>query len=223
MLPLLTTDLYKYLAVAVLLLAILFGYRKGRDAVSASGRSLAWTQVPLIAFAIASIGPSVFAIIIFLGYKLGLIQPPLSGYRFSTFIRDLPFDFAVINWGFVVLYVTCRLWPNFGSARSAMWLSVVAMSLPNVLLFSLAWTMVSNVFDAGQGIGVIEAMLILPIIAMIWPGPFPDVFDAGFGIGSVISTLTAPIPFLGLIGWLAGQLLGRTASNSRRKATARGA
>ena len=45
------------------------------------------------------------------------------------------------------------------------------MSLPNVLLFSLAWTMVSNVFDAGQGIGVVQAMLILPIIAMVWPGP----------------------------------------------------
>jgi hypothetical protein len=102
-----------------------------------------------------------------------------------------------------------------------MWLSVVAMSLPNVLLFSLAWTMVSNVFDAGQGIGVIEAMLMLPIIAMIWPGPAPGIFDGGFGIALVISALTAPIPFLGLIGWLAGQLIGWTASNFRRKSTVR--
>lgn len=170
MLPILTSDLYNYLALAVMLLAILFGYRKGRDGVSASSQSLAWTQVPLIAFAIASIGPSAFAIIIYLGYKFDLIQPDPSGYSFSTFIRDLPFNFAVINWGFVALYLACRLWPNFGSARSAMWLSVVAMSLPNVFLFSLAWEMVSNVFDAGQGIGVIEAMLILPIITTIWPG-----------------------------------------------------
>jgi hypothetical protein len=219
MLPILEYDLYKYLALAVMLLAILFAYRKGRDAVSVS--SLAWTQVPLIAFAIASLGPSAFAIMIYLGYKFGLIQPKPSGYSFSTFIRDLPFDFAVINWPFVALYLTCRLWPNFGSARSAMWLSVVAMSLPNVLLFSLAWTMVSNVFDAGQGIGVIEAMLILPIIAMIWPGPAPSIFDAGFGIAFVISALTAPIPFLGLIGWLVGQLIGWTASNFRRKTTVR--
>ena len=202
-----------------MLLAILFAYLKGRDAVSASSRSLAWTHVPLIAFAIASLGPSAFAIMIYLGYKFGLIQPEPSGYRFSTFIRDLPFDFAVINWPFVALYLTCRLWPNFGSGRSAMWLSVVMMSLPNVLLFSLAWTMVSNVFDAGQGIGVIEAMLILPIIAMFWPGP--AIFDDGFGIAFVISALTAPIPFLGLIGWLVGQLIGWTASNFRRKTTVR--
>ena len=198
MLPILTSDLYRYLALAVMLLAILFGYRKGRGLVSVSGRPLAWTQVPLIAFAIASLGPSAFAIIIYLGYTFGLIQSPPSGYRFSTYIGDLPFDFAVINWGFVALYLICRLWPNFGSARSAMWLSVVAMSLPNVLLFSLAWTMVSNVFDAGQGIGVIEAMITLP---------FALIFDPNSGIGFVISALIAPIPFLGMIGWLVGQFV----------------
>jgi len=218
-LPILEYDLYKYLALALMLLAILFAYRKGRVSVSAGGRSLAWTHVPLIAFAIASLGPSAFAIIIYLGYKFGFIQPNPSGYIFSTFIRNLPFDFAVINWPFVALYVTCRLWPNFGSARSAMWLSVAAMSLPNVLLFGLAPTMVSNVFDAGQGIGVIEAMLMLPVIVMIESGPAPSIFDAGFGIGFVVSALTAPIPFLGLIGWLAGQLIGWTASKFLRKTT----
>jgi hypothetical protein len=214
-------DSYKYLALAVMLLAILFAYGKGRGAVSASGRPLAWTHVPLIAFAIASLGPSALAVMIYLGYKSGLIQPPPSGYSFSTYIRDLPLDFAVINWPFVALYLTCRLWPDFGPARSAMWLSVAAMSLPNVLLFSLAPTMVSSVFDAGQGIGIVEAMLLFPIIVMIWPGPAPGIFDAGFGIGFFISALTAPIPFLGLIGWLAGQFVGWTPSNSRRNTTVR--
>lgn len=208
MLPILMSNLYYYYFVlAVMLLAILFGYRMGRDVVSVSGRSLAWTHVPLIAFAIVSIGPSAFAIILYLGYKFGLIQPPPSGYRFSIFIRDLPFDFAIINWGFVALYVTCRLWPNFGSARSAMWLSVVAMSLPNVVLFALAWEMVSNARGAGQGIGVIEATLSFPIIAFI----LPSIFDAGDGLVFVISALTAPMPILGLIGWLVG--IGWRASN----------
>ena len=206
---------YKYLTLAVMLLAILFALLKGRGAVSAGGRSLAWTHVPLIALAIASLGPSAFAILIYLGYKFGLIQPPPSGYDFSTFIGSLPSDFAVMNWPFVALYVTCRLWPNVPSARSAMWVSVAAMALPNVLLFSLAWTMVSNVFDAGQGIGVVQFMLSEPIIAMIWPGPHLGFLKSGLGM--VISVLTAPIPLLGLIGWLAGQFLGSTPSNSRTK------
>ena len=206
MLPIIENDLYKYLALTVLLMAILFGYCKGRDVVPASGRTRAWTHVPLIALAIASLGPSALAITIYLGYKFGLIQPTPSGYRFSTFIGGLPFEFAVINWPFVALYLTCRLWPQFGTARSAMWFSVVAMSIPNVLLLSTAWEMVTGAFDAGQGIGVIEAMLMLPIIAMIWPGPLPGIFDAG--LGSAISALTAPIPVLGLMGWLVGQFIG---------------
>src|SRR5262245_60303362 len=148
MLPILEYDLYKYLTPAVLLLAILFAYLKGRGAVSASSPSLAWTHVPLIAFAIASLGPSAFAIMIYLGYKFGLIQPEPSGYGFSTYILDLPFDFAVINWPFVALYVICRLWPNFGSARSAMWLSVVAMSLPNILGHLEKWLLLPNLCES---------------------------------------------------------------------------
>ncbi len=68
MLTLVTSDLAKYVALAVMLLAILFAYLKGRNAVSPGGRSLAWTHVPLIAFATVSIGPSISAIMIYLGY-----------------------------------------------------------------------------------------------------------------------------------------------------------
>ncbi|HEX5213075.1 MAG TPA: hypothetical protein VFW22_15225 [Pseudolabrys sp.] len=214
MLPLLTSDLYKYLALAALLLAIAFGYLKGRGAASAGGRPLTWTRTPLIAFAIASLGPSAFAILIYLGYTAGLMQPPASGYRFSSYIADLPLDFAVINWGFVALYVTCRLRPNLAGARLAMWLSVIAMALPNILLFSLAWTMVSTAFDAGQGIGIIEAVLSVPMFMLFWSGPFPDIFNPESGVGFVTSTLLAPIPVLGLTGWLAGRLMGRAAAKA---------
>lgn len=208
MLSTLTSDLSKYLALAVMLLAVALAYFKGRDAASGNGQSTTWTYVPLIAFVIASIGPSVLAIILYLAYKSGLVQPGPAGFHFSSHIRDLPIDFAIINWGFIALYVACRLWPHFGSAKSAMWFSVVAMAIPNIALFFLAPEMVSNVFDAGQGIGVVLAMLSLPIVTIVFPGTYPGIFDAGFGIGFVISAIMAPIPFFGLIGWLAAQLLG---------------
>jgi hypothetical protein len=214
---LLMSDLFKYSALAVMLLAILLAYYKGRHAVSANGRSLAWTQVPMIAFLTVSIGPSAVATLIYLGYKSGLLQAGPSGYRFSTFIFQLPLDFAVMNWGFVALYVTCRLSPNFGSARpnfgsarSAMWLSATAMSFLNVPLFFLAPEMVSNVFDAGQGIGVIQAMLGMPL----W---YPGFLDLDSGIGLLVFAPLAPIPFLGLIGWIAGRFIGWPASSPKGK------
>jgi hypothetical protein len=207
---LLMSDLFKYSALAVMLLAILLAYYKGRRAVSANGRSLAWTQVPLIAFLTVSIGPSAVAILVYLGYKSGLLHAGPSGYQFSTFIFQLPLDFAVMNWGFVALYVTCRLSPNFGSARSAMWLSATVMSFLNVPLFFLAPEMVSNVFDAGQGIGVILAMLSMPL----W---YPDFLDPDSGIGLLVFAPLAPIPFSGLIGWIAGRFIGWPASSPKGK------
>jgi hypothetical protein len=205
------SDLFKHSFLAVMLLAILFAYYKGRHAVSANGRSLAWTQVPLIAFLTVSIGPSAVATLIYLGYKSGLMQAGPSGYRFSTYISQLPLDFALMNWGFVALYVTCRLSPNFGSARSAMWVSATLMSFLNVPLFFLAPDMISNVYDAGQGIGIIQAMLSMPL----WFGRYPDFLDPDSGIGLLVFAPLAPIPFSGLIGWIAGRFIGGTASSPK--------
>src|ERR1700753_4211791 len=112
---LLISDTFKYATLTVMLLAILLGYYKGRNAVSANGQSLAWTPVPVITFLTVSVGPSAVAALIYLGYKLGLYQAGPSGYQFSMFIYQLPLDFAVMNWGFVALYLTCRLLPDFGS------------------------------------------------------------------------------------------------------------
>jgi hypothetical protein len=207
----LLSDTLKYSVLAVMLLAILLAYFKGRNAVSANGQSLAWTQIPLIAFLTVSVGPSAIATLIYLGYKLGLFQPGPSGYQFSSFVYQLPLEFALMNWGFVALYLTCRLLPNFGSARSAMWLSAIAMSLVNVPLFFLGPDMVSNVYDAGQGIGVLQAMLSMPI----WVGPYPGDLDSGIGL--LVSAPLAPIPFLGLIGWLAAQFIGGVFSSPKKK------
>jgi hypothetical protein len=195
-------------ALILMLLAVAFGYYKGRNAAVVSGQSLTWTHIPLIALAIISIGPSIVAVVLYLAYTFSIIQPGAHGFRFSqVFIFESPVHFALLNWPFVALYLICRIWPKLGAARLAMWFSVVAMSLPNVVLFGLAPEMVSNAFDAGQGIGIIEAMSSLPIITIIWPGT-ESFLNAGFGVGLIISALMAPVPLLGLTGWLVGHLVG---------------
>lgn len=209
----LLSDAFLYSTLTVMLLAILLAYFKGRNAVSANGQSLAWTQVPLIAFLTVSIGPSVLAVLLYLGYTLGLLQAGPSGYRFSSFVTELPLSFAAMNWGFVALYLTCRLLPNLGAARSAMWLSAIPMSLLNVPLFFTAPEMVANVRDAGQGIGVLQALLTMPV----WFGPFPSLLDPDSNIGLLVLAPLAPIPFSGLIGWIAGQFLGRAMSALKGK------
>ena len=164
-----------------------------------------WTNIPLIALAILSIGPSVCAVILYSAYKSGLIQPNAPGYRFGSFVYFLPVDFALLNWAFVPLYVVGRIRPRAGSARVAMWFAVVAMSVPNVVLFGLAPEMVSNARDAGQGIGIIEAVLLWSPIQMIWPiGAIID--DVGFEVSFVLHALTGFLPILGLVVWLLGQL-----------------
>jgi hypothetical protein len=199
----LLSDTFKYATLAVMLLAILLAYFKGRNAVAANGQSLGWTQVPLIALLTVSVGPGAVATLIYLGYEVGLLQAGPKGYQFSIFIFRLPLDFAAMNWGFAALYLMCRLLPNFGSARAAMWLSAIAMALLNVPLFLLAPEMVSNVYDAGQGIGVVQALLSMPI----WFGSYPSFLDPDSGIGFLVFAPLAPIPFSGLIGWIAGQVI----------------
>jgi hypothetical protein len=192
----------RYLALIVLLLLVAFGYCRGRS------RSPAWTNIPLIALAILSIGPSVCAVILYFSYKFGLIQPSAPGYRFGSFVYFLPVDFALLNWAFVPLYVVGRIRPHAGSARLAMWFAVVAMSVPNVVLFGLAPEMVSNARDAGQGIGVMEAVLLWSPIQTILPGIFAIVDAAGFEYSFILNALTGLLPTLGLVAWLLGRIVG---------------
>lgn len=192
----------RHLALIVLLLLVVFGYWRGRR------HAPAWSNTPLIALAIFSIGPSVCAAILYFAYEFGLSEPAARGYRFSSFITSLPADFALLNWAFVPLYVVGRIWPRAGSARLAMWFAVVAMSFPNLILFGLAPEMVSNARDAGQGIGIMEAVLSFSPIQMIWPlGAIID--DASFEVSFVLHALTGFLPTLGLVAWLLGQFFGR--------------
>ena len=192
----------RHLVLIVLLLLVAFGYFRGRS------RSPAWTNIPLIALAILSIGPSVCAVILYFSYEFGLIQPGAPGYRFGSFVYSLPADFVLLNWAFVPLYVVGRIWPRAGSARLAMWFAVVAMSVPNLVLFGLAPEMISNARDAGQGIGVIEAVLLWSPIQTILPGIYAIVDAAGFEYSFVINALTGFLPILGLVAWLFGKLVG---------------
>jgi hypothetical protein len=204
-----TPEWPRYLALTLMLLAVLYGYRKGRAAPAGSGRPLAWTTISLSALAIVSIGPSLCAAILYLTYRFGLVQPPASGYRFGSFVTLLPADFALMNWAFVPLYVVCRVWPDRGAARLAMWLSVVAMSLPCGVLFALAPEMLSTARDAGQGIGIVEAVLLWSPIAAMVPGVASIIMDAGTAWMSVLMALAGFLPMLGLMAWLLGQFAGR--------------
>jgi hypothetical protein len=199
----------RHLALTAMLLAVVYGYCKGRNASVVSGQSLAWTNIPLIALAIISIGPSLCAVILYLTYRFGLVQPHAPGYKFGSLVYLSPVDFALMNWAFVPLYVVCRVWPKFGAARIAMWFSVIAMSVPNLVLFGLAPEMISSAFDAGQGIGIIEAVLLWPPIAMIWPGLASIIIDADTALMFVLMALTGFLPNLGLMAWLVGRLVGR--------------
>jgi hypothetical protein len=90
------------------------------------------------------------------------------------------------------------------------------MCVLNVPLFFLAPDMISNVFDAGQGIGIIQAILSMPL----WFGSYPGFLDPSSGIGRLVFAPLAPIPLSGLIVWIAAQLIGGSAG-SPRQTTAR--
>jgi hypothetical protein len=69
--------------------------------------------------------------------------------------------------------------------------------------------MVSNARDAGQGIGIMEALLLWSPVQTVWPGIFAIIDAAGFEYSFVFNALTGLLPILGLVAWLLGQLVGR--------------
>jgi hypothetical protein len=51
----------------------------------------------------------------------------------------------------------------------------------------------------------------------LWFGPYPGFLDPDSGIGLLVFAPLAPIPFLGLIGWIAGRFIGWPASSPNEK------
>ena len=139
-----------------------------------------WSKYPLIAFAIVSIGPSVFAPTLYL-WRFGS-SPGDHLAEISTLLVAFPALFALVNWPFLALYFVCRRkvkeeWRSVRSVRLAMWISLVAMLLWNVLVLTT---------------GILGEELIYPW-SWIEAGNF--------------FLLLVPLPILGLIGWVTGRLV----------------
>ena len=69
---------------------------------------------------------------------------------------------------------------------------------PKCTLVSIGAGVVPNARNVGESIGIVEVVLSFPTITTIWPGTYLD----------AVSALQAPVPLLGLTGWLVGHLVG---------------
>jgi hypothetical protein len=68
---------------------------------------------------------------------------------------------------------------------------------------------VSSAVDRGQGIGIIEAVLLWSPIAMISSGVASMIIDADTDFMFVLMALAGFLPILGLIAWFVGWLSAR--------------
>ena len=139
----------------------------------------AWTRVPLIAFAVFAVGPSVLGLILHVLYLAGanlgqFIAPLEKPPRLHAVLFD-PVVLAVGLWPFLTLHgVTLDSLmqdrSTWRSVRMAMIVSVTAMSLPSTLLLVATFQeMMSSAPDAGQGTGILCVLLMvfLPIPAVV--------------------------------------------------------
>jgi hypothetical protein len=138
-----------------------------------------WTRIPLIAFAVFAVGPSVLGLILHGLYLAGANFIPFIGLlerppRLDAVLFD-PLVLTVGLWPFLTLYgVTLdnliQGRSTWRSVRMAMIVSVAAMSLPSAfLLVATSQEMMSSARDAGQGTGILcfIFMLFLPIPAVV--------------------------------------------------------
>jgi hypothetical protein len=166
-------ELIGILILAVILVLSLTPWRpRGSVPIDYPG----WTRIPLIAFAVFAVGPSVLGLILHVLY--------LAGVNFIPFIGPLKRAPGLARIVFGPLGLTFGLWPFlalFGvtrdnlirdrsssrSVRLAMIASVTAMSLPSTGLLVVTVLEMVTVPDAAQGMGSVLFFFILPI-----PGVF---------------------------------------------------
>jgi hypothetical protein len=139
---------------------------------------LRWTFLPLIAFAIFAVGPSVLtpiAYIVNLTVDLSPFVGPLQRAPNPIALLVEPFVLTIAFWPFLALYGATR---NKLIAQPAEWRSIrlatmgatLAMSPPStIFLVGVPQEMMSSAPDAGQGTGIACAlfMVLLPLPGII--------------------------------------------------------
>jgi hypothetical protein len=138
-----------------------------------------WKRIPLIAFAVFAVGPSVLAPIFYVLNSAGanLIQfiGPLERPPRLDAALGAPLALTIGLWPFLALYgVTrdnlIRDRSSWRSVRMAMIVSAAAMSLPSAFfLVAAPQEMMSSAPDAGQGTGILcfVFMVLLPIPGVV--------------------------------------------------------
>jgi hypothetical protein len=135
-----------------------------------------WTRMPLVAFAVFLVGPSILGLIVHVLYLAGVDFLPFIGHlergpRLDAILLD-PLALTFGLWPFLALYgVTqdslIRDRFSWRSVRTAMIASIAAMSLPcTLLLVSTALEMIEPSPRAGQATGSLVFMFFLPIPAV---------------------------------------------------------
>jgi hypothetical protein len=147
-----------------------------------------WMFIPLIAFAIFAVGPSLIAAILYILHLIFDLSAYLGAVRGGPGPLSLllePLVLTIALWPFLALYGILR---DRLIAQPATWKSIrlatigatLAMSLPSTMfLLGVPLEMLSSARDAGQGTGILIFLFVFLL------------------------------PILGIFGWLTGRGIAR--------------
>ena len=133
--------------------------------------------LPLIVWGTISLVPPLLTVLVWFlwtsfGISIGYKVEKWRGFLDCLGISPL---IALANWPFPILYIVSRAyakkrWPRVGPIRAGMWGSVIAMSIPNVVvLLETPDELLSAAHDAGQGLGMWMGLelIFLPVLGVI--------------------------------------------------------